>query len=84
MRSREEIFAKLVEILFLVVCWSLFSGWLIYLLYKVSVKLEVFEPIETLKTTNPAMAFLEALIITSTVFLFVYLGTMLIIHVLED
>ena len=70
--------------LFFAICWWFFTAWIIYLLYKASVKLGIFEPLETLKNINPAMAFLEVLTVASTVFLFTYLGMALIARILED
>ena len=70
--------------LFLAICWWVFTGWITYLLYKVSVKLGIFEPLETLKTANLAMAILEAIVISMVSALFGYLGPLLIFHMLED
>jgi len=64
--------------LFFIICWWVFEVWIVYLLYKASVKLGIFEPLETLKTINPAMAFLEALVIAMVSFLFGYLGPLII------
>ena len=63
--------------LFFIICWWVFEVWIVYLLYKASVKLGIFEPLETLKTINPAMAFLEALVIAMVSLLFGYLGPLI-------
>ena len=71
---------------FMILCigWCLFILLIFNILYQLSIRLGVLQPIEILRASNPPMALLEGIFLGWVLISLLHTGILLIDHILGD
>ena len=79
--ARDELTALLILIC---IGWSCLVGWFILILYRLSVLLGVFEPLEVLRESDPLMGAFVAFMLAAALMALFYIGVLIADHLIMD
>ena len=64
--------------------WTLFVNWIVWVFYKISLKLEIFPSLKVLKAENPFLALVMSLFLALMIVSLCIVGGLVIVRLLGD